>query len=179
MEYTLNIDNQTLGVRCDIVAEGRFRFSIEDQVYEVSATPIADHHLHLVVNGHHVNAFLADTNRGKTIHMEGKVAWVEDANDLDRMEENAGAEEMAREITPPMPSVVIRTLVKEGDCVEKGQGVIVVSAMKMETTLTAPFDGRVTRIHVQEGDQVAVGQILVGLEPLPETEHEQGGMDHV
>ena len=36
-----------------------------------------------------------------------------------------------------MPAVVIAVSVKEGDIVEKGQGVVVVSAMKMETTLFA------------------------------------------
>ena len=63
-----------------------------------------------------------------------------------------------------MPSVVVRIMVAEGNEVEKGQGVVVVSAMKMETTLQAPFKGRVLKINVAEGEKVMPGQILVDIE---------------
>ncbi|MRR35573.1 hypothetical protein EG829_13030, partial [bacterium] len=52
----------------------------------------------------------------------------------------------------------------EGDTVTKGQGVVVVSAMKMETTLQAPFAGMVTRVNTAEGDKVMPGMILVDIE---------------
>jgi biotin carboxyl carrier protein len=63
-----------------------------------------------------------------------------------------------------MPSVVERIMVAEGDLVEKGQSVIVVSAMKMEATLQAPFKGKVLKINVAEGDKVMPGQILADIE---------------
>ena len=64
-----------------------------------------------------------------------------------------------------MPAVVTKILIARGDSVEKGQGVVVVSAMKMDTTLTAPFDGVVTRINVAEGDKVTPKQVLVDITP--------------
>ena len=63
-----------------------------------------------------------------------------------------------------MPSVVVRIPVQIGEHVKKGQSVIVVSAMKMETTLCAPFDGTVVKINVAVNDKVAPGQILVEIE---------------
>ena len=63
-----------------------------------------------------------------------------------------------------MPSVVECIMVAEGDLVEKGQSVIVVSAMKMETTLQAPFKGKVLKINVAQGDKVMPGQILAEIE---------------
>jgi biotin carboxyl carrier protein len=168
VEYTLRIDNEDLAVHCEIEGDDRFRFSIEGQDYDVSATAIDRSRLYLAVNGQGSNVFLAEAKRGKTVGIGGEVFFIEEAEDGDKGIDASGAEETVREITPPMPSVVVRTLVKEGDQVDKGQAVIVVSAMKMETTLTAPFKGRVTQVHVKEGDQVAVGQILVDLEPLPE-----------
>jgi biotin carboxyl carrier protein len=69
-----------------------------------------------------------------------------------------------------MPSVVERIMVAEGDLVEKGQSVIVVSAMKMEATLQAPFKGKVLKINVAEGDKVMPGQILVDIERQEEGE---------
>ena len=64
-------------------------------------------------------------------------------------------------VTPPMPSVVVKVLVENGDAVTKGQGLVIVSAMKMETTLNAPYDGVVTGIHAEEGGKVMPGDILV------------------
>ena len=63
-----------------------------------------------------------------------------------------------------MPSVVVRIMVEEGDLVKKGQGLIVVTAMKMETTLVAPSDGRVIKINTSIDAKVAPGDILVEVE---------------
>jgi len=60
--------------------------------------------------------------------------------------------------------VVISVPVEVGDRVKKGQGVVVLSAMKMETTLTAPFDGTVTQVNAAEGESVSPGQILVDIQ---------------
>ena len=67
-------------------------------------------------------------------------------------------------ITPPTPAVVVKIQVQTGEQVEKGQAVIVVSAMKMETTLYAPYDGTVVKINTAINDKVAPGQILVEIE---------------
>jgi biotin carboxyl carrier protein len=65
-----------------------------------------------------------------------------------------------------MPAVVIAVCVNEGDRVEKGQKVVVVSAMKMETTLVAPYTGIITRINVQANDKVMPGDILVNIDEI-------------
>jgi biotin carboxyl carrier protein len=63
-----------------------------------------------------------------------------------------------------MPAIVVRILVQEGDIVARGQGLIVVSAMKMETTLAAPKDGRVLRVLTALNAKVAPGDRLVEIE---------------
>ncbi|MBW2139305.1 MAG: DUF2118 domain-containing protein [Deltaproteobacteria bacterium] len=68
-----------------------------------------------------------------------------------------------------MPSVVVRVLVNEGDRVEKGQGLLVVTAMKMETTLKAPYAGIVKKINTQPEAKVMPGDILVEIEPEVES----------
>jgi 3-methylcrotonyl-CoA carboxylase alpha subunit len=67
-------------------------------------------------------------------------------------------------ITPSIPSTVSRIAVEKGHVVEKGQAVIVLSAMKMETTLCAPYSGKVKAVNVSPGDRVSPGQILVEIE---------------
>jgi len=83
---------------------------------------------------------------------------------LARRTRRRGPEETPGEVTPPMPSVVLRILVKEGERVKRGQGIVVVSAMKMQTTLVAPTDGTVKKIHTKIDAKVAPGDILVEIE---------------
>ncbi len=74
-------------------------------------------------------------------------------------------------MTPPMPAAVIRILAAEGDLVNKGQPLIVLSAMKMEMTLTAPYRGAVKKINAAVGGQVMPGEILLEIEPAEEEHH--------
>ncbi|MDR7481521.1 MAG: biotin/lipoyl-containing protein [Armatimonadota bacterium] len=73
----------------------------------------------------------------------------------------AGATRQAR---APMPGVVTRVLVAEGQAVAAGQPLCVLEAMKMETLVEAPAAGRVVRITVAPGTQVDGGAVLVDLE---------------
>jgi pyruvate carboxylase subunit B len=71
----------------------------------------------------------------------------------------------AREMTvaAPMPGLVVRLLVTEGEEVEAGAGLVVLEAMKMENALRAPRAGTVGRVHVTEGQAVEKGAPLVTL----------------
>ena len=64
-------------------------------------------------------------------------------------------------VTAPMPGKVIAVLVAVGDAVEAGQPLVLVEAMKMETTLAAEIAGRVQKVGVTPGQLVEAGQVLV------------------
>lgn len=69
-----------------------------------------------------------------------------------------------QEISVPMPGKVIAVLVAEGDRVEKGQGVVIVEAMKMENEVRCPIAGEVKEIRVKAGDAIEAGAILTVVE---------------
>ncbi len=69
-----------------------------------------------------------------------------------------------QKIVAPMPGKVIRVLVKKGDAVEPGQGLVVVEAMKMQNEMKASHPGHVTEVRVHDGDTVGAGETLVVLE---------------
>ena len=63
----------------------------------------------------------------------------------------------------PMPSQVIKILVKAGETVTEGQGLIVLSSMKMENTICAEEAGQVEEIYVEENSNIEAGYTLLKL----------------
>ena len=70
----------------------------------------------------------------------------------------------------PMPGLVVRVEVTQGQVVKVGEGLVVVEAMKMENELRATRPGVVQTIHVAAGQTVAKGASLVTLGPVPNAE---------
>lgn len=68
------------------------------------------------------------------------------------------------EIVAPMPGKVVRVQTETGATVEKGAGVIVVEAMKMQNEMKSPRDGVVVSIKVKPGDTVNAGDVLAVIE---------------
>ena len=76
----------------------------------------------------------------------------------------------APEITAPMPGKVLKVLVKEGDQVAVGQALVVIEAMKMETTLAAESPAIVKRICVEPGQMIDHGAVMIELSPPPQAD---------
>ncbi len=60
-----------------------------------------------------------------------------------------------------MPGMVVTVAVQTGDSVKKGQKLMTLEAMKMETTINAERDGKVADVLVKPGSQVSTGDLLV------------------
>ena len=148
------------------------RIIIGGKEYEVHYQTISDNHLRLIVNEKTTDIFLAKGDHGKHIFLNGRSFLVQDEDQLIlRRIRRGGPEEAPSEVTPPMPAIVVRIMVEEGNLVKRGQGLVVVTAMKMETTLVSPFNGKVTKINTCVGAKVAPGDILVEIEEeVPENE---------
>ncbi len=69
----------------------------------------------------------------------------------------------ATAIMSPLPGLILKILVKEGDSVKAGQNLLIMEAMKMENEIQAKTDGTVTAINVKEGDSVEEGIELVSI----------------
>jgi oxaloacetate decarboxylase alpha subunit len=65
------------------------------------------------------------------------------------------------EINAPLAGNVIKVNVQENDNVQQGDSMIILEAMKMETSISAPIAGRVKQIRVKSGDTCAAGQLLL------------------
>ena len=69
-----------------------------------------------------------------------------------------------KQIAAPMPGLVVTVPVKAGDTVKKGQKLLSLEAMKMETTLYAEQDGRIAEVLVKPGTPVEAGELVVQME---------------
>lgn len=65
------------------------------------------------------------------------------------------------DIKVAMPGTVISVNVAQGDKVVKGQVLLVLEAMKMETEIQCPFNGTVTELFCRQGEKVTPTQLLM------------------
>jgi propionyl-CoA carboxylase alpha chain len=72
--------------------------------------------------------------------------------------------DLSRFLLAPMPGLLVRLDVAEGERVEAGQALAVVEAMKMENILRAGKSGVVKTIGAQAGDSLTVDQVILELE---------------
>ncbi|MFM7249383.1 MAG: biotin/lipoyl-containing protein, partial [Planctomycetaceae bacterium] len=67
----------------------------------------------------------------------------------------------AREVGAPMPGLVVTVAVQAGDVVSRGQKLLSLEAMKMETTVYAEREGRIAEVLVAPGTPVEAGELLL------------------
>ena len=80
----------------------------------------------------------------------------------------------ATAVTAPFVASVWQIDARPGARVAKGDKLLSLEAMKMETVLTAPHDGTVVGIYTEAGRQVEAGQPLLALAPAPGSTHVSG-----
>ncbi|MCQ2144392.1 MAG: acetyl-CoA carboxylase biotin carboxyl carrier protein subunit [Bacteroidales bacterium] len=80
-----------------------------------------------------------------------------------RMRRKSSLDRPNDKITAPMPSKVIRLLVEPGQKVSKGETLIVLEAMKMQSGIEASRDCVVESVNCSEGDSVMADQVLISL----------------
>lgn len=97
------------------------------------------------------------TVRDQAREPEGKVALKADPED-------------PSQIGATMPGMVINVAVAVGDSIKKGQKLMVLEAMKMETTINAPVNGIIKSIAASPGTQVESGDLLLTLSGQPGVE---------
>lgn len=81
----------------------------------------------------------------------------------DSASESAASDGPAQ-IKANMPGKVVRLLASVGTAVEKGDGILIVEAMKMQNEMKAPRSGILREIRVGEGSTVSAGDTLATIE---------------
>lgn len=64
-------------------------------------------------------------------------------------------------VLAPIPGLVMRILVKEGDVIQVGDTILVLEAMKMESEIASTASGIIKSINVKEGQTVQEHEVLI------------------
>ena len=94
------------------------------------------------------------------IHFDGRTYH------LEAIIERGGGATAPGGLTAPTPASVTEVLVSDGDAVEAGQVLLVLSAMKMQIEIKSPLAGTVKGLKLAPGDQVDGGMQLLSVEPV-------------
>jgi len=136
------LDGQPIAVDAVEIAPNTLSILLEGQSFEITVTPFPEGKLKLQTGGQDFTAEVINPR-----------AW-------SGRRHGAVEAEGRQQILAPMPGKVVRLLVKEGDHVEAGQGLLVVEAMKMQNEIRSPKSGTVERILAKEGQPVNASELL-------------------
>jgi len=166
MKYEVHISGKTRTV--ELTRDGaRWQISLDGTSTDVDAIEIAPGIFSVLLNGESHEIRVAPNPDGTlTIHdgpNEFK-AQVADPRAWRGRKHGAVEAEGRQQIVAPMPGKVIRLLVKPGDKVEAGQGLLVVEAMKMQNEVKSPKTGTVEKLQAKEGQAVNAGDILAWID---------------
>jgi len=164
MTYDISIDGKSYRLELER-SDGRWSCRLDGKPIEVDAVLARPNVLSLFIGN---KAYEVKCERvGDDTHIwvgsRRFAAEVRDPRSL-RSRIRTGDDHGPKKLSAPMPGKVVRVLLKQGDQVEAGAGVVVVEAMKMQNEVKSPKKGTIQKILVSEGAAVNSGDVLAIVE---------------
>ncbi len=132
------------------VSPNRYRFEVEGKVLNMFLVPISELESRVTI--------------GSQSHRVVSVTQGQDhLIEVDKVIHRVSRGDVGT-VRSPSPALVVAVNVKPGDSVTKGESLVVLEAMKMETAITAPFSGTVVDVLTGPSIQVDAGAALIRLE---------------
>lgn len=147
-----------------------FSFEVNGKSVELDAYLNRNGMLCFLYNNHSYQAELISYNgndKVAVIKLDNVRYEVKLKDDTDLLLEQLGISnkaQKAQSIKAPMPGLVLSINVKEGDTVKKGDGLLVLEAMKMENLIKALSEGTIKKIHIIKGAKVEKNQPMIEME---------------
>ena len=144
-----------------------WKISLDGNTLDANAVEVAPNIFSVLLSGDSHQIRIAPRPDGTlTLHtgLAEYHAEVSDPRSWRGRRQGAVEAEGRQQITAPMPGKVVRLLVKQGDSVEAGQGLLVIEAMKMQNEIRSPKSGKIEKLFAQDGQPVNAGEVLLWVE---------------
>ncbi|MBL4654945.1 MAG: acetyl-CoA carboxylase biotin carboxyl carrier protein subunit [Bacteroidia bacterium] len=145
--------------------------TINNKDYLFDLIKISDNQFNILQNhkSFNLNIISADhESKSFDIEVNGTTYKVNVKDKYDQLLESLGMDTVnngkENVITAPMPGLVLETMVKKGQSIKEGDGVLILEAMKMENVLKSPSDGVVKQVNIKVGDKVDKNDPLILLD---------------
>jgi biotin carboxyl carrier protein len=167
MAFIAKLGGQTSVVRITETEKSLYKVTVDGHEFMVDGRRTGRNNYSLLIDNRSFEVDVDTTEDEYRVLMDGRTYRIHmsDERQVRFGGRQSGIEVSGRqEVKIPMPGKVVAVLVNEGDTVAKGQGLVIVEAMKMENEARAPGDGEVKEIRVKTGESVESGQVLAIVE---------------
>lgn len=126
----------------------------------------------VITQNHSLEAVIDDEDNKIAVMMDGRLyeTQVLDERALLMAQRRGGLGGGSGEVHAPMPGLIVKVVVQEGQEVEQGQTVVILESMKMQNELKSPIDGTVDKIHIEASQTVDKNDLLIEIEAPSEDE---------
>ncbi len=162
MKIEIELDGKSRSVEM-IHTGARARWTMDGRALDADAIEVSPGIYSILIDG---NSLEARVERKGELNLRITVAEREfhaTIRNPRKWKRNRGAgveAEGRQQLKAPMPGKIVLLLVRAGDSVAAGQGIIVVEAMKMQNEIRSPKSGTVERLLVSEGQTVNAGEVV-------------------
>ena len=157
--YELELDNSTEPISVHV--DGR--------LIKVDLQPISKEDFYsLLVDNRSYQLFIKKDSQGYDVAIGGQRFFVELQDEKPRQPRNLlKADEKPKgqiEIKAPMPGLIVKIEVEEGQKINKGDGLVIIEAMKMENEVRANVGGIIKEVLKKEKESVEKDMVLMIIE---------------
>jgi len=167
MAFNAKLGDQSYTIEIEEMGKSLYRVSVDGNEFLVDGKKTGRTNYSLIVDNRSFEIEVDHAEDEYRVLVDGRNYHV-NLVDERRVRIGGGQSEIQlqgrQKVSVPMPGKVIAVLVSEGDSIEKGQGLVIVEAMKMENEVRSPIAGEVKEIKVKTGDAVEGGAVLLIVE---------------
>lgn len=148
--------------------EGKINVAGAEMNWDIQALP--GQSFSIIANNKSYVAFLEGVDRVRKtmdLRIENNIYNIRIQEPIDLLLAKMGLDisktQKVEPIKAPMPGLVLKVMVSEGQEIKKGEPVLILEAMKMENVFKASADATVRSIKISEGQAVEKGEVLIEL----------------
>jgi biotin carboxyl carrier protein len=162
--YHIKVNQETI---YDVELDSK-GITLNNELKDISFASLGNNQYHILLNQKSYNVELVSINHENntaSLKVNNRIYDCEIKDQFDDLLKSLGLDNLnakkINDIKAPMPGLVLKVLVTEGQEFKKGDNLLVLEAMKMENILKAPTDGIVKSIKIKPGDKVDKNEVLL------------------